>query len=310
MMSGRVVVLGSVNVDLMASVDRLPVAGETVSGHRLVRQLGGKGANQAVAAARAGVTSVLLAAVGNDGDGAAMIETLADFGVDVTAIERVPRETGHALVVTSPCDNQIVVVPGANALVDSRLASLARWSPNDVALTQLETPIGAAAALFERARGSGARTILNAAPASESVCVLLPLTDILIVNESELELLSGDAICSEPDDTALLAACASQRLSAVCTVIVTLGAAGVAVIREQELWRVRGIPATVVDTTGAGDCFCGYMAAALARGDALETAVVEANVAASVAVQSLGAAGSIPPRSQIASAALAAQTGV
>jgi ribokinase len=306
-MTGRVFVLGSVNVDLLASVPRLPSAGETVAGDSLARQLGGKGANQAVAAARAGVAATLLASVGDDVEGTMMIETLKGFGVDVSSINRVSASTGSALVVTSPRDNQIVVIPGANALIDERLATRIDCKPGDIVLTQMETPPTAALALFSRARAAGATTILNAAPMSDAVKALLPLTDILVLNESELELLTATPIDGDATHADFVCAFSSNGLSAVPTAVVTLGAQGVVVLGREGLLRVPGQPATVVDTTGAGDCFCGYLAAGLARGDELVLAVVEANVAASVAVQSLGAASSAPVRSRILPEIAAAQ---
>lgn len=306
-MTGRVFVLGSVNIDLLASVARLPCAGESVAGKSLTHQLGGKGANQAVAVVRAGVPATLLAAVGDDVEGGMMVEALKDFGVDVSSISRVSASTGSALVVTSPRDNQIVVIAGANALIDQGVAARVDCRPADVVLTQMETPSAAALALFTRARAAGATTILNAAPMNEAVRSLLPLTDILVVNESELELLTGTAVGGEVTDSEFVCAISDNGLRAVPTIVLTLGAQGVVVSSRAGLLRVPGQPATVVDTTGAGDCFCGYLAAALARGDELVLAITEANVAASIAVQSLGAASSVPVRSRILPAIAAAQ---
>jgi len=305
--AGRVVTLGSINVDVLAALERLPVAGETVVGNSLTRQLGGKGANQAVAAARAGARSVLLSAVGEDGEGAGMVEALSTFGVDVSAIRTVPGATGHAIVLTSSSDNQIVVIPGANALVDHGLASQVRWAKGDVALAQMETPPTVIAAFLSHARRAGVTTLLNAAPANNDVPALLPLTDVLIVNESELALLSGQPLGTVASDASLENAITESDLSSVATIIVTLGANGAAVWHRRTLVRIAGHSVKVVDTTGAGDCFCGYLAAALARGDALETAIVEANIAAAMAVRSLGAASAMPPRSLVLSVANAAQ---
>jgi ribokinase len=301
-MTGRVVVLGSVNVDLLVTATKLPTPGETVQGHGVTRQLGGKGANQAVAAAKAGATTILVAAVGEDLEGASMVDALRGYGVGVDGVVRVPTPTGIAVVVTTPTDNQIVVAPGANAAVDARLASTITIAPADVCLTQRETSVGAAKALFSLARATGATTILNAAPADEGARELLPLTDVLIVNESEFRWLSGMAEGETLDDIFLAAGVKRMGLADQQVAVVTLGAHGLAIMREGAIARIAGEKVKVVDTTGAGDCFCGYLAAGLARGDRLETAAVEANVAASIAVQSLGAASSAPARSSILAA--------
>lgn len=294
-MTGRVIVLGSVNLDLLARVPRLPSAGETIAGFSLSRQLGGKGANQAVAAARAAIPSLFFGAVGEDAEGAAMSAALAGHGVDTQGLARVSGPTGHALVLTSCDDNQIVVISGANQRVDEDLAARADLRPTDVCLAQLETPAAAVAAFFERARGAGAATVLNAAPASPSALALMPLVDVLIVNETELQILSGKV----PGIHAIPEAAGALGVPGKAAVIVTLGPRGAMIVSNGSTLAIPGRAVGVVDTTGAGDCFCGYLAAGLARGAGLESAVVEANVAASIAVQSLGAASSIPSRSLV-----------
>jgi ribokinase len=304
-MSGRVIVFGSINVDLIASVERLPSPGETIAGVSLARSLGGKGANQAVAAARAGEASILLGATGKDAEAELMTDMLASYGVNVDAVGRMDSPTGQALILTSPQENQIVVIAGANGLVDGSTAASVAIQGHDICLTQMETPVDAAMTFFRKARASGATTLLNAAPASEAVRPLLPLTDVLILNEGELELLSGRSIAGSAHGEQLIEAVAALGLSPTGIVIVTLGAQGVAVAQRGVLSRVAGQRVQVIDPTGAGDCFCGYLAAALARGDKLESAVVEANVAASIAVQSLGAASSVPSRSEVLQALVA-----
>lgn len=292
--AGKVVVLGSVNVDLLVSTPRLPCAGETVSGISLTRQLGGKGANQAVGAARAGARCILIAAVGQDEDGASMIAALASHGVDTRLVRATSSSTGCALVATSPQDNQIIHIAGANNDVDPALATEADLGPEDVCLAQMETPVAATAALFQRARTAGSCTILNAAPASAAARELLPLCDLLIVNESELTLLAGPDSGLLLDDDGLLSSRSRLGLEPRQTLLVTLGADGLAIIGQDTVRRIAGLPAKVIDTTGAGDCFCGYLAAGLAQGIIMEQAAVEANVAASIAVQSFGASASIP----------------
>ncbi|MCP1469291.1 ribokinase [Sphingobium sp. OAS761] len=298
-MAGKVVVLGSVNVDLLVSTPRLPAPGETVSGISLTRQLGGKGANQAVGAARAGAPCILLAAVGQDGDGANMVAALNGYGVDTGRIRTTASTTGCAVVATSPQDNQIIHIAGANSDVDTTLAAEADLGPEDVCVAQMETPIPATAALFQHARAAGACTILNAAPASTAALSLLSLCDLLIVNESELALLAGSRAELMFDDENLLLSRHLLGLQPDQSLLVTLGADGLAIVEEDAIQRIAGRRATVVDTTGAGDCFCGYLAAGLARGDPTDQAAIEANAAAAIAVQSFGAASSIPNRATV-----------
>jgi ribokinase len=199
-------------------------------------------------------------------------------------------------VATSPHDNQIIHIAGANSDVDVALAAEADLGPEDVCLAQMETPVPATAALFQRARANRARTILNAAPASTAARELLPLSDLLIVNESELALLAGSDVGSMLNDKGLLSSRSRLGLEPGQTLLITLGADGLAIVRQHTVQRIAGRPAKVIDTTGAGDCFCGYLAAGLARGDALERSAIEANAAGSIAVQSFGAAASIPDR--------------
>jgi ribokinase len=292
-----VIVLGSVNIDLILTVDRLPGAGETVHGRAVERQLGGKGANQAVGAARAGARAVLRAAVGADEDGDRMLELLGGYGVRVDGVKRSVRQTGFALVATSPDDNQIIVIHGANADCGPACALEVPIAAGDVCLSQLETPPEVAKLLFERARAAGASTMLNPSPASVAATPLLPLTDVLILNELELQLLSG--VGQADGDQGLLRQVAALGLTDRQSVVATFGKQGVAVVEAGRVGRIAGHSVRVVDTTGAGDCFCGYLAAGLARGSGLMDAAREANAAAALAVQHLGAASAVPDRAAV-----------
>jgi len=305
--SGTVLVLGSINVDLLVSAPRLPLAGETVAGHGISRELGGKGANQAVGAARAGARCRLAAAVGADEDGRAMKAALETFGVDVGMVRATAGSTtGCAIVATSPQDNQIICIAGANATVDESLVAAISIGTNDVCLAQMETPAPATRAFFARAQDAGAQTILNAAPADLAALSLLPLCDVLVVNESELAVLAKRPDLAPDDDAVLLFCTQSLGMRADQILVVTLGSAGLAIVHNQTVRRIAGHRVPVTDTTGAGDCFCGYLAAGLARGDTIERAAAEANRAASLAVQASGAACAIPPREAVlAGAALA-----
>jgi ribokinase len=226
-----------------------------------------------------------------------MTATLQGYGVDVSKMIAVGAPTGTALVATSPHDNQIIVVAGANSKVDAGLEKSLEVMPGDICLTQMETPASAATALFSMAKSAGATTVLNAAPASMAVRELLPLCDILVVNEAELFLLAGAD--EGLNDAALLSYRDRMGMSGGQALVATMGADGLAIVRSGTVLRIPGHKVDVIDTTGAGDCFCGYLAAGLARGDDLATAAIEANVAGSIAVQALGAAASIPDRSAV-----------
>lgn len=298
-----VVVVGSVNRDIVARVARIPGPGETVLGADLARTSGGKGANQAVAAARAGGAAVaFVGAVGDDSDGAALRAQLAADGIDVSGLETVPEPTGTALIsVGADGENAIVVVPGANGARD-RLAEAQRRLVEraDVLVTQLEVParlVLAAAA----ARPDSALHVMNAAPSAplvEHADELLPTVDVLVVNEHEALDVSGDSDI----ETALVTL--SARVPAV---VVTLGAAGCLVITDGARQRVAAFPARAVDTTGAGDTFCGVFAATLAAevararldGAMLARAAEAGCAAAALAVGRPGAQEAVPTRDEV-----------
>jgi len=273
---GRVVILGSVNVDLTARTAVLPQPGATVAGSSFVQSGGGKGANQAVAAARAGAEVVLCAAVGRDRFGDEALADLAGAGVATERVIRVEEPTGVALVLVEDSgENEIVAVAGANRHADGRGLD---WRPGDVAAAVLEVPIAAVEPFFEEARAAGATTFFNAAPATDGAAALCQLADVVCVNEGELAAL-GDR-------------------SGISCLVVTLGAAGVRVVDGNGELEIGAHDVEVVDTVGAGDAFCGVLAAGLAAGRTLRAAAVRANAAAAMAVQRPGARGS-PTSSQI-----------
>jgi ribokinase len=292
-------IVGSINVDLVAFCERLPRIGETVQGSAFERHPGGKGANQAVAAARAGAAAHLLGAVGNDAHGAYLLDTLRSYGVEVGGVETVEAPTGVALILVGGGDNQIVVVPGANARIDPARAAALDFQPGGVCVAQLEAPAVAIRAAFERARARRARALFNPAPALPEGRALFPLADVIVVNETECALFAGtDADWSAAAD-AVRAAGRALDLRADQALIVTLGAQGAVALLGDRVAAVPGHPVAAIDTTGAGDCFCGYLAAALARGTGIEDALGEANAAAALAVTAKGAAPSIPAREQV-----------
>jgi ribokinase len=275
-----VAVVGSVNLDLVATTHRLPAPGETVAGTSYAEHAGGKGLNQAVAAARSGASVALIAAVGDDEAGRRLRSIAEMEEIDVTDVVVVTATpTGRALItVDDAAENSIVVVPGANAYVSADSVPDAR-----VVLAQLEIPLERVLAAFRSARRCGARTILNPAPARALPDELLELCDIVVPNEHELALVGGT--------DALLA-------RGVGTVVTTQGAAGVTVVERVDgdvtTWRQPAFLVTPIDTTGAGDAFCGALAARLAAGVGLPDAVRYAAAAGALATTVSGAVASLP----------------
>ena len=279
-----VVVVGSINLDLVAAAERLPGPGETVLGTGFAEHAGGKGLNQAVAAVRNGAATAMIAAVGND-DAGTILRSLADReGIDTSQISVVVGvPTGRAVItVDDRAENSIVVIPGANEEAD--FDSLpAGTGASTVVLAQLEVPISTVHAALAAARAAGCRTVLNPAPVpvSELPAELLGLCDLIVPNEHEVELLGGvDHL----------------HASGVGSIIVTRGAAGVSVYERPGVapWTVDASAVTPVDTTGAGDSFCGALAARLAAGDSVADAVRYASAAGALATTVAGAVPSIP----------------
>lgn len=295
-----VFVLGSINLDAVARVDDLPRPGETVAGLSLELFLGGKGANQAVAAARMGAPTRLMGAVGGDDSGKSLKAKLAGYGVqvaDVMELEGVPTGQAHVWVANS-AENMIVVTAGANAMVTPQHVSATPIEGQRVLLCQLETPATAIETLFRTGAAKGALRILNAAPALPQGAALFPLTDILILNQTELATYAK--LQNEPQRLEDVSVAARKLMSRPDqTIIVTLGSAGVAAVRRDEAFLVEGKKVKAIDTVGAGDCFCGSLAAALASAMDLREAVELANGAAALSVQKAGAAPSMPSRREV-----------
>lgn len=295
-----VFVLGSINLDAVARVDDLPRPGETVAGISLELFPGGKGANQAVAAARMGAATRLMGAVGKEDSGPSLKAKLAGYGVQVSDVVELPAiPTGQAHVwVSSSGENMIVVTGGANATLTPVHVAATALEGQKVLLCQLETPAPTIEALFRVGAAKGALRILNAAPALPQGAALFPLTDILILNQTELA--SYARLDHEPSRLEEVSRAARKLMSRPDqTVIVTLGSAGVATVRRDEAFLVEGRKVKAVDTTGAGDCFCGALAACLAANMDLREAVEHANAAAALSVQKSGAAPSMPGRREV-----------
>jgi len=291
-----VVVLGSLNRDLVTRVERLPGPGETVSAPRLEQGAGGKGANQVVAAARAGARVRMVGAVGDDDAARLVLAPLEEAGVDTAGVRRVEGgTTGTALVcVDEAGENTITVVPGANAhLVDEDVRrACSGLGGGDVLLCQLEVPLAVVAAAAGSASEEGALVVLNAAPADPSVLPVLDDVDVLVVNEHEARLLSGS------DDPVAAAASLADRFDLTC--VVTLGAQGARSCRPgEEPFAVAAPAVQAVDSTGAGDSFVGYLVAGLAAGLDVADALPDAVAAGALAVTRPGAMVAVPRRDEL-----------
>ena len=296
----RIVVLGSLNVDLVVTVPRLPRPGETVLGDGLRSCPGGKGANQAVAAARLGGQVAMIGRVGDDGFGAGLIENLDRNGVDSSGVDRDPAApTGAALIfVEAGGQNMIAVAPGANAVVgpsDAQRAA-ARLGPGDLLVMQLEIPMAVVERAVQAARRAGAFVLLNAAPAQRLEPGLLSQLDALVVNEREANALAANereanALVDHDDPSTIAAALLTLGPKIV---IVTLGPSGSVFCDDTGVHRVEPFAVESIDATGAGDAFVGALAVGFARRLPIETAVRFGNAAGAAATSSVGAQAALP----------------
>jgi ribokinase len=297
---GCVFVAGSINMDVVATADRHPRLGETVAGREVLYFPGGKGANQAVAAAKLGAATTLIGRVGTDAFGRDLRAFLAAQGIDLSLVQETSdAHTGTAIITLANADNTIVVIPGANALVDAADVSAAPLAKGDVAVGQFEIPLPAVSAFFKKARTAGATTILNPAPAIAFDRELLDLVDILILNETELGLLARAELRDTDDLSSFIEAARSLQADKDRIVCVTLGRRGVIALVDGEPLIISGHVVEAVDTTGAGDCFVGAVAAQLANGRPIRDAFEYANIAASICVQRMGAAPSMPTAAEV-----------
>jgi len=287
-----IVVFGSLNADLIFEVEHPPETGQTILARQFRMEAGGKGANQAVAAARDGAEVAMAGALGSDPLRHIALSHLETSGVDVSRVATTPQPTGCAsIIVDAQGGNQIAVALGANALataaqIDDALLDQASWL-----LLQMESAPSEVAALLERAQGRRVRTILNLAPAVHLAPQVLRSCDLLVVNESEAAAVAGWLGCG--DD-------ARQLQSALGNAVLrTLGARGAELATSDGLWSVPAIAVDAVDTTAAGDCFVGVLAAALDRGMSLPDAMQRATQGAALACTRQGSQTSLPWRSDI-----------
>lgn len=295
-MAGRVFVLGSMNMDTFLHVDALVRPGETIQAKSVERGLGGKGLNQAVGAARMGVQVIMVGAVATDAIGESILSHLeGEPGLELSRILIVDGyDTSEAIIqIDASSENAIVVVPGANlandlSTVEARLSDI---SPDDVLVCQLEIPVEAVMHGLFLAKVRGARTVLNAAPATSAV-ELLNDVDVLVVNETEAAALVGGADADAAGEL--------HRKFGVCAVV-TLGAQGSHVVSDGQAFTLPALPVHLIDTTGAGDAFVGGLVAALAEGRSIDEATLFGTALAASACGAAGAQGYLERRTDIES---------
>ncbi|MEK6648199.1 MAG: ribokinase [Actinomycetota bacterium] len=290
-----VFVLGSLNVDLVAYVKRLPDPGETVVGKEFLSFPGGKGLNQAIAVARSGSSVAMIGALGDDNHGEFLRKTLASEGINFQEVKTLEGATGVAIIeVDEKGQNRIIVIPGANSGINSDdVAKYLAENPPHILLAQLETPLAVIIEAFKTAKKNGTYTILNPAPAQILPKELLENTDLLIPNEHEASTLTGISIKTVKD--AEEAANALRQMGAK-EVVITLGENGSIYSTNTATIYQKAFSANVIDTTAAGDAFCGGLAASLDREVPFQQALKYASVAGGLATEIRGAVPSLPTR--------------
>lgn len=298
----RMLVVGSINMDLIVGCRRMPSAGETVHGQRFLTAGGGKGANQAVASARLGAAVTFVGRVGDDEFGRQLCSSLQEERVDTRHLRADPEAaTGTAVILLEESgENRIIVISGANAQVgEEEIAAATALLPrSDVLLLQLETPVPVVAAIAQAAREAGVPSVLDAGAATqEAVAAELPrYVEVISPNESEAGTLTGVEVVDLP--SAAKAAHVLRRMGAI-NVVMKLGRAGAYWAGESGEMHLPGFPVDPVDTTAAGDAFTACLAVGLAEGYALDDAIRRANAAGALACLKLGAQPSMPTREEV-----------
>ena len=287
-----IIVVGSINLDLIANVDRLPAPGETVRGSGFTTAPGGKGANQALAAARAGAAVRMVGAVGKDSFATDALALLKAGNVDLSAVAQSFASTGTALIlVGADGENVIAVVPGANNSVLPGDVGKAQLKKGDVVLLQHEIPLQTVETALDATRAAGAVSVLNTAPFVAEAAGFLGKADYAVANETEFDLYGEALALSGRDRPARMRDYARKTGRAI---VVTLGGDGVLAATPDNFLTVPALKITPVDTVGAGDTFCGYFGAGLSSGLSLEQALTRAAAAGSLACLKPGAQPAIP----------------
>ena len=292
-----ITVIGSINLDLIATVERLPSPGETVPGDSFKTAPGGKGANQALAAARAGASVRMIGSVGSDAFAREATALLAEGGVELSGVHGSDQPTGVALIlVGGDGENVIAVVPGANGTVTPEAVARAAIARGEHVVLQHEVPLDTVEAALDAARASGAVSLLNTAPFRREASRLLAKADYVIANETEFDLYAATLALGGADRLAQMRAFAEKTGR---TVVVTLGGEGVIAATPDAMLKVGALKVTPIDTVGAGDTFCGYLAAGLSAGLPLEQALRRAAAAGSLACLKPGAQPAIPSAGEV-----------
>lgn len=294
----NILVIGSINMDMVITTARLPKLGETVSGYGFETVPGGKGANQAVAASRLGAAVKMLGCVGSDIPGKALLNNLEACKIDTTGVLVVPGSSGVAVITVCGGDNHIILDEGANRhvtpeLIDQNIA-LIDWA--DAVLLQLEIPLETVLYAAKTARSKNKTVILNPAPMRDISAELLKNTDILVPNQHEAEQLLGVAVT---DIASAKTAVSAILEKGVKQAVITLGEMGCVYNNGGEITHRQAFPADVKDTTAAGDCFIGALATALQTDEAMDDAILFATAASAITVSRKGASSSIPSRDEV-----------
>ncbi|MCG3165613.1 MAG: Bifunctional ribokinase/ribose-5-phosphate isomerase A [Bacteroidia bacterium] len=297
----KVIVAGSINMDIVAITKKHPQIGETVFGTDLKYFPGGKGANQAVSSSKLGGKTTMVGMVGSDGFGKELIKFLEDQGMknQIGISSKNPTGTALITVSTETSNNTIVVVPGANFRLTEKEIEKTEISKGDILVSQFEIPTDTIQAFFKKGKKSGTINILNPAPAKKVSKDLLQLVDILILNETELEVLSEKKV--DANDEASISNAVHKIKSGEQSIIVTLGERGAVGFIKDTIVKIEGKKVKAIDTTGAGDCFVGAIAAKLSKNASLTDAIEFANVAASICVTRQGAGPSMPTLKEVIS---------
>jgi ribokinase len=295
----RVIIAGSINMDVVVQTVNHPKVGETVEAKALNFVPGGKGSNEAIAASRLGAETFLIGKLGLDNFGDELEGFLKKEKLDLKYLTRTSKaKSGTAVVTLSQDNNTVVIYPGVNFLLNSEDISKVEIKKDDILASQFEIPEETIQAFFEKGKKVGAKTILNPSPAKKIKQSLIKLTDILVINEIELAFLLNLKEIKDLSSKNITSLVEKLKYNKSQTIVVTLGKKGVVAITQNDVISILGEKVKVVDTTGAGDCFLGALACQLSRSENLAEALRFANIAASLKVQRLGAS-SMPFKEEV-----------